>query len=414
LYINIIVKRSNDTQTAEELLDSRLKPGEGILWKGRPVKRSWTCRDTGKLLSGSVLFSLCAAFFLMLPSFVNLCFDARMKSYRSLSVIGILISLLPITFLLVSSLHLLTSPWRNRRTKRSTRYAFTNQRLITIIRETPLFFPTSQEFRFYAWPIPRRRRIRTFLYKDGTGNITLEYRKGGSFVMEDMEHPREAANILKKLVNIHYASASAASASSVEKTQPVMRAKYSNGIDAPEEIWVRKLKPGEQVLWKSRPAERCWTFVVTRQFLYGTFLLILPLALTLGGWLRVASFPTNPRFNPVFYFFIMGWFCIVLGSSYYPLNAFAAPWKERKRRRNTLYVLTEHRLMMIIDHSIRTYPVRKIKDIRHRPRRNGSGDIILKYGKKRIFKFKDIPNAREAVDILKSFRTAQPVPEREN
>lgn len=69
--------------------------------------------------------------------------------------------------------------------------------------------------------------------------------------------------------------------------------------------------------------------------------------------------------------------------------------------------------MTIIDHSIRTYPVHKIKDIRHRLRRNGSGDIILKYGKKRVFKFKDILNAREAVDILKSFRTAQPAPERE-
>lgn len=42
--------------------------------------------------------------------------------------------------------------------------------------------------------------------------------------------------------------------------------------------------------------------------------------------------------------------------------------------------------MTIIDHSIRTYPVHKIKDIRHRLRRNGSGDIILKYGKKRVFK----------------------------
>lgn len=96
-----------------------------------------------------------------------------------------------------------------------------------------------------------------------------------------------------------------------------------------------------------------------------------------------------------------------------PLNAFAAPWKERKRRRNTLYVLTEHRLMTIIDHSIRTYSVHKIKGIRHRLRKNGSGDIMLKYGKKRGFQFKDIMNAREAVDILKGLRTTQPTPERE-
>lgn len=89
------------------------------------------------------------------------------------------------------------------------------------------------------------------------------------------------------------------------------------------------------------------------------------------------------------------------------------PWKERKRRRNTLYVLTEHRLMTIIDHSIRTYSVHKIKGIRHRLRKNGSGDIMLKYGKKRGFQFKDIMNAREAVDILKGLRTTQPTPERE-
>ena len=38
---------------------------------------------------------------------------------------------------------------------------------------------------------------------------------------------------------------------------------------------------------------------------------------------------------------------------------------------------------------------------------------MLKYGKKRGFQFKDIMNAREAVDILKGLRTTQPTPERE-
>ena len=407
------MKRSEGKQPPEELLASRLKPGERILWKGRPVERSWTGWDTGKLLFGSALFSLCAAFFLMLPTFLSLCFDARMKYYRFPSVLGILLAALIITPLLVSSLYLLTSPWRKRTTRRNTRYVFTDQRLLTIVRETPLFFPSSQEFRFHSYPIPRRRRIRTYSCKDGTGNVILEYRKGGCFVMEDMEHPREAADVLKKLVNQHNASASAALATSADRDQSVLPRRCHDGIDASEEIWSRKLKPGEQVLWKSHPMERCWTFVGTRQFLYGIFLFILPLALTLGGWQRVTSFPADGRFTPVFYFFIPGWICIVLGAIYYPLNAFAAPWKERKRRRNTLYVLTEHRLMTIIDHSIRTYSVHKIKGIRHRLRKNGSGDIMLKYGKKRGFQFKDIMNAREAVDILKGLRTTQPTPERE-
>ena len=135
------MKRSEGKQTPEELLASRLKPGERILWKGRPVERSWTGWDTGKLLFGSALFSLCAAFFLMLPTFLSLCFDARMKYYRFPSVLGILLAALIITPLLVSSLYLLTSPWRKRTTRRNTRYVFTDQRLLTIVRETPLFSP---------------------------------------------------------------------------------------------------------------------------------------------------------------------------------------------------------------------------------------------------------------------------------
>ena len=294
------MKRSEGKQTPEELLASRLKPGERILWKGRPVERSWTGWDTGKLLFGSALFSLCTAFFLMLPTFLSLCFDARMKYYRFPSVLGILLAALIITPLLVSSLYLLTSPWRKRTTRRNTRYVFTDQRLLTIVRETPLFFPSSQEFRFHSYPIPRRRRIRTYSCKDGTGNVILEYRKGGCFVMEDMEHPREAADVLKKLVNQHNASASAALATSADRDQSVLPRRCHDGIDASEEIWSRKLKPGEQVLWKSHPMERCWTFVGTRQFLYGIFLFILPLALTLGGWQRVTSFPADGRFTPVF------------------------------------------------------------------------------------------------------------------
>lgn len=411
------MRRRKDSQTPEELLYGRLKAGERILWKSRAVERGWTYQDTWKLLFGSVLFSLCTAFLLMLPVFLNLCFDARMKSYRPLSWLGIFFSVPMIVCLLVSSLHLMISPWRKQKSRRSTLYVFTDQRLITLIRETPLFSLSSQEFRFHAWPIPRRRRIRTFLHKDGTGNVILEYRKGGSFVMEDLEHPRETADALKKLVNLHYASSSAALASSVEKDQPITPRKCANDIRAREEIQGKKLKPGEQVLWKSRPVERCWTFAATKQILYGAFILIYPLAVTLGIWQRAINFPTKDWFNPIFYFSILGLICGALAAIFsltYTLNSFAAPWKERKRRRNALFVLTDHRLMTIIDHRIRTYSVRKIKDIRHRLRRNGSGDLILKYGKKRVFKFKDILNVREAVDILKSFRTAQPAPEREN
>ena len=134
LYIKITMRRSKNKQSPEKLLDSRLKPGEQVLWKGCPAERNWTCGNTGKFLFGTVLFSLCLAFFLMLPQFVDLWLNTRMKSYRNFSGIGLVISVLIITSLLVHSLHLLTSPWRKRKTRSNTRYIFTNQRLITIIR----------------------------------------------------------------------------------------------------------------------------------------------------------------------------------------------------------------------------------------------------------------------------------------
>lgn len=398
------MKRSEGKQTPEELLDSRLKPGERILWKGRPVERSWTGWDTGKLLFGSALFGVCLIFFLMLPQVLDLWFDVRMKFYRALSCIGIFISVLVVISLLIHSLRLITSPWRKRKTRRNTRYLFTDRRLIAVTPEPFLFFPSSQKFCLDVYPIPRRRRIRILPYKDDTGDVILKYRKRGSFIMEGIKHPEEAANILKKLMVPHFSSESEGLSSSADGNQPV---------DAPEEILNRKLKPKEQVLWKSRPVERYWTFSVVKKIMSGTAMLIFPLVFILGIWSSTTRFILS---DPIFYFFVVGLVCIglaIFSNLIYSLNSFAAPWKERKRRRNTLYILTEHRLITVIDQSIRTYSVHKIKGIRYRPRRNGSGDIILKYGKKRVFRFKDIMNAREAVDILKNLRTAQPTPERE-
>lgn len=230
--------------------------------------------------------------------------------------------------------------------------------------------------------------------------------------MEGIEHPEKAANTLKKLVPLHSSSPPAVLNSSFESDQPVGSRRCSKGDHSPEEILNRKLNPEEQVLWKSRPEEQYWTFAVARKILYGTIMLIFPLMFTLAVWPSATRFTISFLSNPIFYFFIVGLLVsglAIISSVNYSLNSFAAPWKERKLRRSTLYALTEHRLMTIVGHSVRTYSVHKIKEVRQQLRRNGTGNIILKYGKKRIFKFKDIINAREAVDMLKSLRTPRPL-----
>lgn len=146
--------------------------------------------------------------------------------------------------------------------------------------------------------------------------------------------------------------------------------------------------------------------------LYGTALLLLPLALVFATWQTAIELTADTLYTPTFYFFILG---VLIASVVwaYPINAFASIWKERKLRRNTFYVLTQHRLITVMDQRIRTCSVHKIREIRQRLHRNGSGNIILKYGKKKICRFKDIINAREAVDILKRLRSGDVPPERE-
>ncbi len=395
------MRRNKDRQSQEELLDSKLKPGERVLWKCRPVERNWTVDDTRKLLLGTILFSLCLAFFFMLPHFLHLCLHARPNFFQRLSCIGLMITVLTVVLLLAYSLHSLLSPWRKRKKRRNTLYVLTDQRIITLIRE---FFSTD--------PIPKRVRLHVHPHQDGTGDVILKYRKIRNLEMKDMKDPRQTADTLKKLMTFHSSPALQHGPRQVAKRIPSCTENASISSVFPEKILNRKLKTGERILWKNRPVKRFWTFSVVRKMLYGTALLLLPLALVFATWQTAIELTADILYTPTFYFFILG---VLIASVVwaYPINAFASIWKERKLRRNTFYVLTQHRLITVIDQRIRTYPVHKIREVRQRLRRNGSGNIILKYGKKKIFRFKDIINAREAVDILKRLRSGDIPPERE-
>ena len=72
----------------------------------------------------------------------------------------------------------------------------------------------------------------------------------------------------------------------------------------------------------------------------------------------------------------------------------SAPWRERTSRRNSLYALTDRRLIAITGEaalffkgcSIYTRSFHKLRNVRLHPARNGAGDIILEYGgKKKLY-----------------------------
>ena len=99
----------------------------------------------------------------------------------------------------------------------------------------------------------------------------------------------------------------------------------------------------------------------------------------------------------------------------------SAPWRERTSRRNSLYALTDRRLIAITGEaalffkgcSIYTRSFHKLRNVRLHPARNGAGDIILEYGGKKKVILREAARPQEAVDILKRLGQKQSSAEQE-
>lgn len=180
----------------------------------------------------------------------------------------------------------------------------------------------------------------------------------------------------------------------------------------PEELLARKLKPGERILWKSRPAERYWTFPVVRRMLFGIILLVYPLCFILAVQRDTGHFWKSELPGSLLYFSLAG---VIAGGIPATLalaggvRLLSAPWRERTSRHNSLYVLTDRRLIAITGEaalffkgcSIYTRSFHKLRNVRLHPARNGAGDIILEYGGKKKVIFREVARPQEAVGILK-------------
>ena len=158
--------------------------------------------------------------------------------------------------------------------------------------------------------------------------------------------------------------------------------RHPRPIRSPEKILSAKLQAGEEILWTAHPEERLWTWTVVWVWSHSglAFLLLL-----------LASLPVS---------YILLIFLI---------NFLAAPWLERPRRRNSLYAVTNRRLITIIKpntlfitETVRTYPIRKLKYVHQKLHKNGTGHLILGYGRRRQFIIEDVPQPGEVADLLKN------------
>ena len=176
--------------------------------------------------------------------------------------------------------------------------------------------------------------------------------------------------------------------------------RHPRPIRSPEKILSAKLQAGEEILWTAHPEERLWTWTVVKRLLQGCMLLAVFMTGTRWVWshsglafllLLLASLPVS---------YILLIFLI---------NFLAAPWLERPRRRNSLYAVTNRRLITIIKpntlfitETVRTYPIRKLKYVHQKLHRNGTGHLILGYGRRRQFIIEDVPQPGEVADLLKN------------
>lgn len=194
-------------------------------------------------------------------------------------------------------------------------------------------------------------------------------------------------------------------------------------IPTAEELLARKLKPGERILWKSRPAERYWTFPVARRMFFGTILLVYPWCFILAVWRDAGHFWEGELPGSLLYFSLAG----VIAGGIPAMLALAggvrllsAPWRERTSRRNSLYALTDRRLIAITGEAAlfsrmqHLYPFLPQTQKRAAASgQEGAGDIILEYGGKKKVILREAARPQEAVDILKRLGQKQSSAEQE-
>ncbi len=126
------------------------------------------------------------------------------------------------------------------------------------------------------------------------------------------------------------------------------------------DLLTRALEDHEQVIWFEQPDVQRWR---RKGYLAVPFGLAISALVwhastkSLGGWFWGIAFLMVPAV-----FFV------------------ALPWIQHARAKSTLYVLTNRRALILtngIKHSLRSYRLPELPDLTVRPRRDGSGDIIL-------------------------------------
>lgn len=164
-----------------------------------------------------------------------------------------------------------------------------------------------------------------------------------------------------------------------------------------------KLRPGETILWKAHPAVRLWSYTIVKSMLMSCFLLGYSAAVMTGIWIAVQENPQTVRIKLVILFY----FFIACASMFRAVNLLASRQQERDNKRRSLHVLTNRRLITITwtfkhQQQVRTFSTHKLSHVRTKLRRNGTGRLILGYGRgrKKRYVIRDVTRLREVAAML--------------
>lgn len=194
----------------------------------------------------------------------------------------------------------------------------------------------------------------------------------------------------------------------------------------PKVILARKIQPGEEILWEGRPVKRHSPFHYVQcvlkecALLFFFFMMILMAIACLLSYFEEPPPPQPSRlFSYVIYpaLLLLGTIGALVFTTFaliflfYAMALLFSP--ALKRRHRDLYVLTNRRLIALLadesplarGYGIYSYSLHKIKY-----RRDGTGNVILQYGKREIFEFNDITDAGNARDILKWLKKSPSFP----
>lgn len=163
----------------------------------------------------------------------------------------------------------------------------------------------------------------------------------------------------------------------------------------------RELDPGEQIQWAGQPDPKASAITAARLCLpaaaFMIFLTWLVFSSVLTDWNRFGGFSSTSLL-------VLGF--VVFGAGFSLFLALLPLWT-RSVAKNTIYVITQRRLMTIrqlgSQKQVKSIPARNIINIEYTEHTNSFGDLLVESDSQpRITKLRGISQVQEAERVLRS------------